>query len=662
MKVTQNKMKTSWLLVVLLGIMVGSLEGQQDEEQKGRLLSNENTATLSAAAVGLGLGVVGSLLVGKVIEDAGCKDDPLGLIPDLLGKKKCKQVGFGKHYGQQYPSHQQQPHSHQYPNHQQYPSIQQYPSQQQYPHHQHYPSKQQHPSHQQYPSHQQNPEKHHPSPTQQYHPQPQSNYFVPTTNEQYTPTPQYTPTNTQYIPQEPHRFTQTVTRKPTVSNHVEQDAFVISADPQYQPQNQYHNHISELGSSSNVHHSSIQGSEFYTQDPNPAIQPRDLPSLSPTNLFTPVHNQGVKFPESGRQGKSIGKENAANENLFTQTSSHVAKPDPPTKPTESFGAPSGHRQSKALEQLSTFSQTNTHKSKPDSPKIVSHGFRESKAIEHVGTFTQTNTHKAKPDAPKVASQGSRQSKAIEHFGTFSQTNTHKAKPDAPKIISQGSRQSKAIEHVGTFSQTNTHKAKPDAPKIISQGSRQSKSIEPVGTFSQTNTHKARPDASKIVSPNSRESKGFNSFTQTNTHKAKPDPPAGVTTSFGSPQETNSHFSSEKLTQFTHTNRESKSIGENTLFTQTSAHKAQPDPANDEGRQGRQSKSLVRIEDDALVISQNHQNQRQANLFAPVATGADAPTPTVVQQNNPGRQGKSVKPVDLFSPVSPGEQAPTPHFK
>ena len=51
----------------------------------GRLLNNKNTATLSAAAVGLGIGVVGSLLVGKVIEDRGCKDDPLGFIPDILG-------------------------------------------------------------------------------------------------------------------------------------------------------------------------------------------------------------------------------------------------------------------------------------------------------------------------------------------------------------------------------------------------------------------------------------------------------------------------------------------------------------------------------------------------------------------------------------------------
>ena len=74
---------------VLLLVVVEMVTCQQEEQGETRLLSNQNTAALTGAALGLGIGVAGSLLVGKLVEDTKrCAPPPrlpfLPELPDLL--------------------------------------------------------------------------------------------------------------------------------------------------------------------------------------------------------------------------------------------------------------------------------------------------------------------------------------------------------------------------------------------------------------------------------------------------------------------------------------------------------------------------------------------------------------------------------------------------
>merc|ERR1712128_193726 len=55
------------------------------ENTEPRLLSNQNTAAVTGAALGLGIGIAGSILVGKLIEDANkCK--PEDVQPPAFGR------------------------------------------------------------------------------------------------------------------------------------------------------------------------------------------------------------------------------------------------------------------------------------------------------------------------------------------------------------------------------------------------------------------------------------------------------------------------------------------------------------------------------------------------------------------------------------------------
>jgi len=56
-----------------------------NDDSSPRLLSNQNTAAVTGAAIGLGIGVAGSLLVGKLIQDATrCK--PQNQQPPAFGR------------------------------------------------------------------------------------------------------------------------------------------------------------------------------------------------------------------------------------------------------------------------------------------------------------------------------------------------------------------------------------------------------------------------------------------------------------------------------------------------------------------------------------------------------------------------------------------------
>ena len=68
-----------------------------------QLLTNENSAALTAGALGLGIGVAGSLLVGKLIDDASrCRPPAITKflpLPDLLNLNGLVNPECNKKYG-----------------------------------------------------------------------------------------------------------------------------------------------------------------------------------------------------------------------------------------------------------------------------------------------------------------------------------------------------------------------------------------------------------------------------------------------------------------------------------------------------------------------------------------------------------------------------------
>merc|ERR1711983_122673 len=109
---TSDKIFSTVLHVVLL--LIGCM-AQEDENTEPRLLSNKNTAAVTGAALGLGIGIAGSILVGKIIEDATkCKPQDVQppafgrFLPDLLNLhgNPChtRQPQSSYRQPQQYPS------------------------------------------------------------------------------------------------------------------------------------------------------------------------------------------------------------------------------------------------------------------------------------------------------------------------------------------------------------------------------------------------------------------------------------------------------------------------------------------------------------------------------------------------------------------------------
>merc|ERR1712013_258616 len=112
---TEFKMSRGVLLLLLMVVVVVTIcQAQNDDDNtETRILSNQNTAAVTGAA--LGLGIAGSILVGKIIEDATkCKPQDVQppafgrFLPDLLNLHgnpcRTRQPQSSYRQPQQYPS------------------------------------------------------------------------------------------------------------------------------------------------------------------------------------------------------------------------------------------------------------------------------------------------------------------------------------------------------------------------------------------------------------------------------------------------------------------------------------------------------------------------------------------------------------------------------
>merc|ERR1712106_833092 len=318
------------------------------ENTEPRLLSNQNTAAVTGAALGLGIGIAGSILVGKLIEDANkCKPEDVqppafgrflpglfpGLLPDLLHlkPKNCNpQNSQANNYRQtqSYPSpgYVIPSASNQYHQHQSVESGYNVPN-----------------LHKQTASSGYNvPNLHKPTLS--------SGYLTP--NQGYNSVPKNT-----YSPKASNQnlFSQTAPRKASVDPPKETIELVNTDYTDY--------------------------TEFsYT--PNNAIQPRHLEEEA---LFKPVPSQKQRKPKSFDPSTKVQQ---------FQASSFQVKPNS----LKAF-TPIIPRTQKPERIENTFSQTAAHKAQPNVAKFQESEIRESKAIKQESSFQQTEAVTPEPDTP-----------------------------------------------------------------------------------------------------------------------------------------------------------------------------------------------------------------------------------------------------------------------
>merc|ERR1712128_227156 len=365
------------------------------ENTEPRLLSNQNTAAVTGAALGLGIGIAGSILVGKLIEDANkCKPEDVqppafgrflpglfpGLLPDLLHlkPKNCNpQNSQANNYRQ----------------------TQSYPS----------------------------PGYVIPSASNQYHQQQSvesgytiSNLQQSTVSNGYNiPNLQQSTISSGYNVPNLHKQTASSgynvpnLHKPTVSSGY------LTPNQGYNlvPKNTYSPTASNQNSFSQTapHKSSVDppketielvNTDYtdYTEfsyTPNSAIQPRHLEEEA---LFKSVPTKKQRKPKSfdpSTKGQQF------------QASSFQVKPNS----LKAF-TPVIPRTQKPIRIENTFSQTAPHKAQPNVAKFQESEIRESKAIKQESSFQQTEVHTPKPDTPHSSN---RQGKTLSSLTKFSVT-------------------------------------------------------------------------------------------------------------------------------------------------------------------------------------------------------------------------------------------------
>merc|ERR1712038_802852 len=382
--------------VLCLLLVVTICQAQEDgDNTETRILSNQNTAAVTGAALGLGIGIAGSILVGKLIEDA-TKCKPQDVQPPAFGRFLPDLLNL--HGG---PCHTRQPQS----------SYRQ-------------------PQPQQYPS----PGYVIPSPSTQYQ------QALPPTSQKQTISSGYSVPNLQkptgtsgYSVPNLHKPTVTSgysvpnLHKPTISNGYKLN------QPTQAPKNIY----SPVASSQNLytetspHKASVDApkdvielvnhdyNEYndFTLTPNFAIQPR---TLAQEDLAQPDKERKPKSFNPSKQTDQ-SQHNAPNaftlggkanlEQRFSQVVAHKPRVD-------AVKFESSPRDTKTKKQGIFFEEAGAHKSVPEAPRSSSSLQatklqREAKQLRNTKSiFQQTESHKAEPDAPLAAN---RQGKSLSNL-------------------------------------------------------------------------------------------------------------------------------------------------------------------------------------------------------------------------------------------------------
>merc|ERR1712038_2189040 len=387
--------------VLCLLLVVTICQAQEDgDNTETRILSNQNTAAVTGAALGLGIGIAGSILVGKLIEDA-TKCKPQDVQPPAFGRFLPDLLNL--HGG---PCHTRQPQS----------SYRQ-------------------PQPQQYPS----PGYVIPSPSTQYQQAVSSGYTPPTsqkptvTNGYNVPDLQKPTVTSGYSVPNLHKPTVTSgysvpnLHKPTISNGYKLN------QPTQAPKNIY----SPVASSQNLytetspHKASVDApkdvielvnhdyNEYndFTLTPNFAIQPRTLAQ------------EDLAQPDKERKPKSF------NPSKQTDQSQH--------------NAPNAFTLGGKANLEQRFSQAVAHKPRVDAVKFESSP-RDTKTQKQGIFFEETGAHKSVPEAPRSssilqASKLQREAKQLRNTKSiFQQTEIHKAESDAPLTAN---RQGKSLSNL-----------------------------------------------------------------------------------------------------------------------------------------------------------------------------------------------------------------------
>jgi len=451
-------MRASCLGLLLLVFLVNAKE--EEDEKKGRLLTplnEDQAAAVTAGAVGLGIGVLGSLVVGKLVEDrANCgplQHQAAGLLPGFLGAlqdPRCRGARV-QHSDGQYANSQS-----------------------------HYQS-------------------------------PQANFQVPATQFQYTPQEKF-PSSSQYqSPKEPSFFTATSTPQiesqyqftpgankyveNTQTHFTEQDQYPeLDSILNYKPEGQYPATVPILSSQ-------YQGPEQFQASP---AQHQESSHYQSSSHLQPLIEKGG----SGFKGQeSTGLPSAAqfgfglpvrrpSENPLSSDAFHMITPANDRlqgshaihankiSHTTSIGSfdlvPNPAIQPRTRAKTEILAESD----EKSSVHFPGQHVRVPRQWNGQGAFQQTAPHKATVNDPIQESREGRSQSGFQQTG-FQQTAPHKATVNDPIQESREGRSQSGFQQTG-FQQTAPHKATVDKP-IAGSSQREWPGIQG-RTFSKSQVH------------------------------------------------------------------------------------------------------------------------------------------------------------------------------
>jgi len=406
---TEFKMPRGVLLLLVVVVVTICQAQEDDDNTKTRILSNQNTAAVTGAALGLGIGIAGSILVGKIIEDA-TKCKPQDVQPPAFGRFLPDLLNL---HGN--PCRTRQPQS-------SYRQPQQYPS----------------------------PGYVIPSPSTQYQ------QAVPPTSQKPSVTSGYHVPNL-YKPTISSGYTVPNLQKPTVTS-----GYNV---PNLQKPNGYNVHNVQKPTFSSGYfvpnlHKVTASNGFKVAQPTSVYKP---PAQSPKNTYSPVASGQNLYTQTVPHKASVDPPKDVIELVNTEYNEYPLTPNFAIQPRnieqEDLVKTGKERKPKSL------SNKQTDQSKHNSPNaftlVAGKANLEPK-------FSEAAAHKPQVDA--VIFESSQENKKNHNEGkAFEEAGAHKSVTEAPRSSSslqannlvreaKQERNTKSIFH-----QTESHKAEPDTP-------------------------------------------------------------------------------------------------------------------------------------------------------------------------------------------------------